>query len=150
MSDQKPKFEKAKPNIDVSTLSKARAYFFQRILKGLKNKVKGLWARELTARALSFSRVNRESLVIIGDTRKDTLILAYNEKFMTIDIRSKFLHINQRVIRKCLLKQYDGLNDQQKRETAEEFTHILRSAVYQFIEHVNEPIKQKVAENINQ
>jgi len=138
-------FKKAnKEGRDVSTYKAGAALFKERILKKIKDTVKGLRRREMVARALSFSRVNRESLVIIGDTKKDTLILAYNEKFMTVDIQSKFLHLNHHVIDKAINKKFEGLTDEQKKETIYEFTNVMRTAIMNFIEHINEPIKPKV------
>lgn len=131
---------------EVKTLKQGLAWFKERVLKKIASQVKGARNQDMVARALVFSKVNTDSLVIIGDTKKDTIIMAYNNEFMVTDIKSKFLHLNQRIIRKVLNKEYKNMSDEQVKDTKAEFIHVLNNLLIHFIEQViNKP---KVAEEV--
>ena len=109
------------------------------IYRKIKKLLPGERARELTARALAFSQTNKDHFVIIGDAAKDKLYLSYGKKFMTIDISSKFLHLNQKIIKRILTKDFENsaIGKKMATESIQEFTHVLYQAVFSFIEHIN-------------
>lgn len=153
-ANQKLNVMKNEPPIEgareISTTAQRAAYFKERIFHKLKDKFRekgGTWKKEITARALSFSRVNKDCLVIIGDTKRDLITIAYNGHFMTTDIKSKFFHLNQKIIRKVLQKE---VHDEEKSKmVVREFINILNTLLINFINIINKP-KPKVAENNNQ
>ena len=133
---------------EVKTLKQAMGWWKDRISKNISKVVKGSRNRDMVARALVFSKSNTDSFVILGDTKKDTIIMAYNNEFMVTDIKSKFLHLNQGILKKVLLKNYGKLTPEQVKDTKVEFIHVLNNLIVHFIENVvNKP---KVANTINQ
>ncbi len=119
---------------EIKNWEQALKWFRKRIAQKISNVVSGR-KKDMVSRALSFSQLNKDSLVIIGDTRKDTITMAYKEKFMVTDISSKFLHLNQGVIRKTLLKQIK--NPVVAKENCEEFIHIFNTLLFNFISIIN-------------
>jgi predicted Mrr-cat superfamily restriction endonuclease len=121
----------------LNTFKQAKAYFKETIFKGLKDKVTGQYRRNLVANALSFSRTHKDCLVITADTNRDLITMGYNDKFITVDIKSEFLHTNQKVIRKILNKELK--DEEETKETRQEFIQILNSLIFNFIEIINKP-----------
>lgn len=137
--------------VEMKTLKQGLAWFKDRILKQIVSKVKGQRNQDMVARALVFSKVNTDSLVIIGDIRKDTITFSYGDKFMQTQIQSKFLHLNQKVIKRNLTKDFEGLNERQIKETRIEFSHIFQHLLFNFIEIIcqkKDIDKQKNTEKI--
>lgn len=120
---------------EVKNWSEAMNWLKERIFRKIKDQVSGTRRREMVARALSFSQTNKDSLIIIGDTKRDVIIMAYNKEFMTVDISSKFWHCNQKIIRKILNKEIKNKED--AKSTAEEFIHILTTLIFNFVEIIN-------------
>ena len=149
-NQERPKGIKEK-GIEIKSLKHAKAWFRERIYQNIKDKVSGLRRREMVTRALVFSKSNADSLMIMGDPKRDLIIMAYNNEFMVTDIKSKFLHMNQQIIKKNLTKDFKGLTEEQINYTRAEFNNIFKTLLFNFIEIINNKQEKeiKVAEKDN-
>uniref|UniRef100_A0A6H1ZFL8 Uncharacterized protein n=1 Tax=viral metagenome TaxID=1070528 RepID=A0A6H1ZFL8_9ZZZZ len=109
-----------------------------RIIETIKSKVKGQRRRDIIAKALVFSKENKNSFVIIGDTKKDIISIAYNDKFMTTDIKSPIFRCNTHIIRRFLLKEFEGTEEGQK--IVREFMGIFQTLILNFVRIINKKV----------
>ena len=139
---EKPKGMTSKGR-EIMSFGEAKAWFKNRVYQNIKDKITGQRNKEITTRALVFSKSNADCLVIVGDTKSDKITMAYNNEFMVTDIKSKFMHLNQKIIRKNLTMDFKGLTEDQINETRAEFNNIFRSLLFNFISIINSKVAKK-------
>lgn len=135
-----PKIEGAR---QLNTFKQAAAYFKETIYKGLKDKVDGLRRRNVVANALSFSRTNKDCLVIIGDTKKDDIVLAYNGSYAVTKVVSKYFRAGQKIIKSIVFRTEK--DEQVAEHKVSEFLGIIDAFLYNFSSQIN-----KRSNNTNQ
>jgi len=121
---------------EIKSIEQAEQWWLKRIYNKITSQLKNRRDRIFTARALTFSKAIPDSLVILGDTKKDKIIMAYGKEFMVADIKSKFLHLNQKILYKVINKDYSGLTDEQIKDTKIEFGRVIINLLANFIENV--------------
>jgi len=128
-----PKVEGAR---QLNTFRQAKAYFTETIYRGLKDKIAGLRRRNVVANALSFSRTNKDCLVIIGDTKKDDIVLAYNGSYAVTKVVSKYFRAGQKIIKSIVFRTEK--DEQVAEHKVSEFLQVIDAFLYQFSENLNE------------
>ncbi len=119
----------------LNTFKQAKAYFKETIFKGLKDKVDGLRRRSVVANALSFSRTNKDCLVIIADTKKDDIVIAYNGHYAVTKVVSKYFKAGQKIIKSIV---YRTEKDEQVAEhKVSEFLQVIDAFLFNFSSQIN-------------
>jgi hypothetical protein len=127
----------------LNTFKQAKAYFKETIFRGLKDKIAGLRRRNVVANALSFSRTNKDCLVIIGDTKKDDIVLAYNGSYAVTKVVSKYFKTGQKIIKSIVFRTEK--DEQVAEHKVSEFLGVLDAFLYNFSKTIN----QEKDESIN-
>lgn len=90
--------------------------------------IKGQRKRDIISRALMFSRVNKNVLVIIADPKTDNIIGTYNNHYSAAQIKTKFLKRNTGVVKAVLTREGDEKEVERK---VSEFLQFIDAFVYQ-------------------
>jgi hypothetical protein len=90
--------------------------------------IKGQRKRDIISRALMFSRVNKNVLVIIADPKTDNIIASYNSHYSAAQIKTKFLKRNTGVVKAVLEREGDEKEVEKK---VSEFLQFIDAFVYQ-------------------
>lgn len=137
-----PKIEGAR---QLNTFKQAAAYFKETIFRGLKDKIDGLRRRTVVANALSFSRTNKDCLVIIGDTKKDDIVIAYNGHYAVTKIVSKFFKKGQKIIKSIVFRTEE--NEEVAERKVDEFLAVIDAFMYNFSSQINKRSDNKNPNN---
>ena len=102
--------------------------------------IKGQRKRDIISRALMFSRVNKNVLVIIADPKTDNIIATYNNHYSAAQIKTKFLKRNTGVVKAILEREGDEDKIEKK---VSEFFQFIDAFIYQTAKEIKKAEQEK-------